>query len=179
MEILSQYEVQTIAGKFRVDFVVELNGHKIGFECDGKNYHDAFRDEWRDGLILHTEEIDTIYRFKGKDVYWLLDDCIYIIYKNDPFIFNNRYEHFCSNLVSQATLEYFITDELRYRNHEDTLIGIDIKNEDDKVIGQLSLETIRRGKNTNGYWRRLVEIVVSNPNSSLDELIELYKQRKL
>src|SRR5689334_10635520 len=64
-DIIPQYEVQTILGKYRLDFVVALDGHLIGFECDGKEYHDAFRDEWRDALILHTKEIETIYRFRG------------------------------------------------------------------------------------------------------------------
>lgn len=61
--IYPQYEVQTIAGIFRLDFVVELNESKIGFECDGKDFHDEYRDEWRDRFILHTGEIETIYRF--------------------------------------------------------------------------------------------------------------------
>ena len=42
-EGIAQYEVRTVVGNYRLDFVVELDGLKIGFECDGKEYHDVYR----------------------------------------------------------------------------------------------------------------------------------------
>lgn len=170
-EIYPQYEVQTILGKFRLDFMVALNGHKIGFECDGKEFHDPFRDEWRDALILNSKEIDTIYRFRGKDIFSFLDDCIYIIFMHDPIIFNERYKYHYNNLVSPDTLSYFVSDRSNFKNHEDTHIQIDIKNEDGKSIGIMHLETIRRGQNTDGHWKQLIKFIQSNPDLSLDELI--------
>lgn len=172
-EILPQFEVQTILGKYRLDFVVSLNGHIIGFECDGKDYHDDFRDEWRDALILHSKQIDTIYRFRGKDIFTFLDDCIHIIYKHDSFIFNDRYEHHYGLLVSPDTLNYFLSDESNFRKHEDTFIEIDMRNEDNVVTGKMALRTIRRGQNTDGHWNDLVKYTLANPGLSLDQLITL------
>lgn len=171
-EIYPQYEVQTILGKFRLDFMVAINGQKIGFECDGKEFHDPFRDEWRDALILNSKEVDTIYRFRGKDIFSFLDDCIYIIYMHDPMIFNDRYKYHYTNLVSPDTLSYFVSDYANFRNHEDTFIQIDIRNDDDNVIGQMQLKTIRRGQDTDGHWKQLINFTQSNPGLSLEELIK-------
>jgi len=61
-----QVEVNTICEVFRVDFMVQApGGKKIVFECDGKEFHDAFRDEWRDAMILGAGEADIIYRLRG------------------------------------------------------------------------------------------------------------------
>ncbi|QPH38889.1 hypothetical protein [Pedobacter endophyticus] len=170
-EIIPQFELETILGRFRLDFVIELDGYRIGFECDGKAYHDAFRDEWRDALILHTKQIDTIYRFRGKDIFSFLDDCIYVIYKHDPFIFNDRYQHHCDVLATASTINYFITDEANFRNHEDTFIGIELFDDNGKKRGEMELQTIRRSQNSDGHWKDLINITLANPGLSLDELI--------
>lgn len=135
------------------------------------------RFEKREGytLILHTKEIDTIYRFRGKDIHTFIDDCIYSIYKHDPFIFNDRYEYHYDKLISRDTLDYFATSESNFRNHEDTVIDIEIRNDDGKVIAQMMLIIVRRGQNTSGHWKTLANYTIANPGLSLDELIKLRK----
>lgn len=40
VSLLNQYPVETICGLFIVDFVaVTSEGRRVGFECDGKEFH--------------------------------------------------------------------------------------------------------------------------------------------
>lgn len=77
------------------------------------------------------------------------------------------------NQQPERTLSYFISDYTNFRNHEDTFIQVDIRNDDDKVIGQMQLETIRRGQDTKGHWKQLINFTQSNPGLSLEELIKM------
>lgn len=176
--IVPQYEIQTIAGKYRLDFVIIKDHIKIGFECDGKDFHDAWRDEWRDGLILNTGEIDTIYRFRGKDIFYALDDCIYIIYKYNPEILNDRYQHFCERLTTNEILEHFSLGEPVFRKHEITTVSYDVRNDDGKLINQFNLRVERRNQNVQGLWQKLVRYVIANPNLTLDQVIKQYERGK-
>ena len=60
-----QVVIRTLWGNFRADFMITTDTEKIIFECDGKEYHNAGRDEWRDALILGSSDIDYVYRFRG------------------------------------------------------------------------------------------------------------------
>jgi len=46
-----QVEVDTICGKFRLDFLAVSPESRVAFECDGVEYHEPRRDEWRDAMI--------------------------------------------------------------------------------------------------------------------------------
>ena len=50
-KFFKQYEVETPRGTFRLDFLVDSPKGKFGFECDGKDFHDYYRDMFRDALI--------------------------------------------------------------------------------------------------------------------------------
>lgn len=170
-----QYQVQTIVGKFRLDFVVELKGIKIGFECDGKEFHDEYRDEWRDGFILHNGDIDTIYRFRGKDLFTFINDCIYIIYKYDPFLFNDRFAHLYSRLISTEVANYFEICDDSYRNYENIMVHYPVNNFSGQKIGEIELMATRRNKNKFGHWQELIKYGLDNPGLPLDQLIEIRK----
>ncbi len=67
-----QISVDTVCGRFRLDFIAHRSRRRIGFECDGKEFHDndvgcSARDRWRDALILETGAVEVIYRFPGKE----------------------------------------------------------------------------------------------------------------
>lgn len=85
-----QFEVRTISCSFFLDFCLEVGDKRIGIECDGKDYHDQVRDIVRDTLILGTDEIDTIFRIKGKDIVFHQDDCLYAISRYRPDLFTPR-----------------------------------------------------------------------------------------
>jgi hypothetical protein len=90
VKLLQQVEVSTICGKYKLDFVAKLsNGQSIAFECDGAEFHDARRDEWRDAMILGEKEISTIYRFPGSALFYHMEDCLYFLSRWEPHLFSS------------------------------------------------------------------------------------------
>jgi hypothetical protein len=71
-----QHPISTPAGNFILDFTLERGGLPIGIECDGRPYHDAYRDEWRDALILGTGRVAAVYRFSGRILSYHINDCL-------------------------------------------------------------------------------------------------------
>jgi len=169
-----QYEVKTIAGKFRLDFLLTCFDKKIAFECDGEEYHDEFRDEFRDGLILGAGTIDAIYRFRGKDLHTFLDDCIYLIYHFDKELFNERYPFIFPKLISDDLKEDIEKNLLD--DSERTRIDHRAINSEGNHVGWLTLILERRSKNKSGHWKVLYDFAVANPDKTLDELIDLRKK---
>lgn len=89
---IPQLSVNTPWGQFRLDFYLEVNEKKIGFECDGRDFHQRtwWRDRWRDQMILGSGIVDVIYRFRGCDIFHRLDDCLYLASLWDPEVFSER-----------------------------------------------------------------------------------------
>src|SRR5947209_4872370 len=87
-----QVEVPTSVTTFYLDLVAETSsGYRVAFECDGQAYHqDGLRDECRDALILATSKVAAIYRFRGQDLYYHRDDCLFYVLKNDSRLFSER-----------------------------------------------------------------------------------------
>jgi hypothetical protein len=86
-----QDSVQTICGMFRLDFVAYTStGASIAFECDGLDYHEEGRDEWRDSLILGDAKVDAIYRLPGKAIFHCIDDLLYVVSQFNPELFSER-----------------------------------------------------------------------------------------
>ena len=71
-------------------FVVVSEPHRIGFDCHDFDGIDGLRDEWRDAVILATNGVDVIYRFREADLRMHLPDCLYVASLLDPQIFSNR-----------------------------------------------------------------------------------------
>jgi hypothetical protein len=90
LSLIPQYEVKTICGTFRIDFVVQGPSGLTGFECDGKDFHDASRDEWRDAMIMGTKTVNSIYRLRGADIYYRIEDILYIVSRWNPELFSQR-----------------------------------------------------------------------------------------
>ena len=174
-QILPQYEIMTLAGKFRLDFLLTVGDKKIAIECDGKDFHDEWRDEWRDALILGTSEIDTIYRFRGKDIFTFLDDCIYLIYHYDKELFSDRYPILAARLISDS-LKHKLDMEPAFR-HETNTIEYEITNEDDDIVKWKRVITERRNKDDYaGHWNILFDIAKKNPGLNLDQLMEIRRK---
>ena len=90
INLQNQIEVETICGNFRIDFVAYSKIKRIAFECDGADYHNVARDEWRDAMILGAKAVDVIYRLRGSDLTYHIEDCLYLISKWEPEIFSQR-----------------------------------------------------------------------------------------
>jgi hypothetical protein len=98
-----QMEVNTLCGRFRLDFVAIRSGRAIGLECDGAEFHPStLRDEWRDAMILGDASITSIYRFRGKDVFSSVEDCLFILSAWEPQLFSDRGHR---RLASEASEE--------------------------------------------------------------------------
>ncbi|WP_428304638.1 hypothetical protein [Lacipirellula sp.] len=106
VSIQPQVEVQTLCGKFRLDFMVEVGGRRVGLECDGKEFHDEWRDEWRDAMILGDNQADEIIRFRGCDLTYHLDDCMYLLAHLQPLLFADRQRIVIEKLASDRVKEF-------------------------------------------------------------------------
>src|SRR5207248_2965195 len=71
---------------FRVDFALRLGDRVVVLECDGAEFHDPSRDEWRDAAILGQGLAQTVYRFRGTDIWHCLNDCLWLLaFWEQPF----------------------------------------------------------------------------------------------
>src|SRR5436190_14323827 len=85
--ITPQVECITVLGTFRLDFGIAGN-LKVGVELDGEEFHEEFRDECRDAIILGEKHVDVIYRFRGKDIWNNTADMLYFMSQCDPWLFS-------------------------------------------------------------------------------------------
>lgn len=100
-----QVECPTRYGTFQLDFAARLPGRALGFECDGADFHaDVVRDEWRDALIIGTGAVQAVYRFRGCDIVYGVNDCLCVVAALEPQFFSERGHH---NLQRLAT-EYVV-----------------------------------------------------------------------
>lgn len=93
--LLPQYPVETPIGGFRIDFVAERTNPetRVGFECDGKDFHHAKNratDARRDRAILEAGTIDQIFRLRGKDLYYRIEDTLHLLSSVSPWLFSQR-----------------------------------------------------------------------------------------
>jgi hypothetical protein len=110
VSLLKQVEAKTPCGTFYLDLVAEnaATGRRIAFECDGKEFHpDKLRDECRDALILGGKHVETIYRFRGQDLYYHADDCLLYVAHKDPTFFSER---------GRINLSILGSDEMRHQH---------------------------------------------------------------
>jgi len=91
LKLIPQFPASTAWGNFRLDFTYTFdNGYKVAFECDGKDFHDGWRDEWRDALILGSGLVNRIFRIPGSAIYHHIEDTLFIISKIEPKLFSTR-----------------------------------------------------------------------------------------
>jgi len=88
----AQVDFETFCGRLCVDFVVRLPDRVIGFECDGKPFHDQFRDEIRDAVLLGGEHLDVIYHFGGAVLYYAPEFALLFVLEHEPELFHVRTE---------------------------------------------------------------------------------------
>lgn len=85
-----QVWVCTNVGRFRVDFVLSFDGRRVGIECDGRAYHDETRDRTRDFAILETGALDVVYRVRGQDAFWRIEDVLFLLAELEPEFFSEK-----------------------------------------------------------------------------------------
>ncbi|SFI01744.1 hypothetical protein [Modicisalibacter xianhensis] len=100
-----QHATPTLCGNFICDFLLATpDGRRVGIECDGREFHDPSRDEWRDAMILGERHLDAIYRIRGTDINHRMEDVLYLLASLEPQLFHNR---------ALANLEVMASEEVK------------------------------------------------------------------
>jgi hypothetical protein len=107
--LVKQVEVETICGGFRIDFIASAGGRRIAFECDGAEYHNQLRDECRDAVILWSGFVDSIYRLRGADLHYRVDDVLVALVTAEPGLFSSRGRRNVEHLARGTTVRSFGT----------------------------------------------------------------------
>lgn len=165
-KFFKQYQVVTLRGTFKLDFLVDSPKGKFGFECDGKDFHDFHRDLFRDALILGSSDVVSIHRITGADIHNRLDDALFAISKVEPDAFSERGR---TNLWTLSTSR----SNLDVVDITDGAIASDNTRLLSMTIGRLS----KRSKDP--FWKRLFEFVVANRFLTTEELIEKARQERV
>jgi hypothetical protein len=101
-----QVPVPTLCDMFRLDMLATVQNRRIGLEVDGQEFHDEYRDEWRDAMILGDGQADEIIRFRGCDLTYHLDDCFYLLSKIQPRLFSERQAGVVERLASDRVRRF-------------------------------------------------------------------------
>lgn len=100
-EVWRQFECLTPGGTFYLDFLVTVGDRRVGFECDGKDFHNKLRDRNRDRAIVDAGFADRIYRLRGHDIFSHLHDALDLIRVRDSSLFSERGHHIIEALASR------------------------------------------------------------------------------
>lgn len=63
-----QVPFETFVQGFRVDALLKYGCESVAIECDGREFHDPYRDEWRDALLLGHRHVTSVVRFGGANI---------------------------------------------------------------------------------------------------------------
>jgi very-short-patch-repair endonuclease len=100
VSITGQVKCQMQAGRFRVDFVSTTSNRKIGFECDGKKFHEKKRDQARDAAILEAGLVDIIYRVPGRSIWLYPYEVLDLLRCREPQLFSERGNRVLNHLLN-------------------------------------------------------------------------------
>ncbi len=171
IDIRKQELISTTHGKFFLDFAVEdQQGYTIGIECDGKEFHDLYRDEWRDAIILGKGQISEIVRIRGADIHYNIEDVLFVLLIWFPNLFS---ESGRINLTFLAS-DYIKRDQ---GSKNDSLSAFTrLLFGDGSVQGSyVTRRNIPTG-NKRQFWTRMAEFANKYPYKSVDELIEIHDE---
>ncbi|TAN29638.1 MAG: hypothetical protein EPN31_06055 [Castellaniella sp.] len=174
VEMRTQVDAPTLCGRFVVDFVLSTpSGHRVGIECDGKEFHDEHRDEWRDAMIIGDGVLDDIYRVRGSDIVHNMDDVLYLLANFEPDLFDPRAQ---VNLRVLTRTEVLDLGKERERDRW----RITYLSEKGSVEGSLLLEARRRviPPNQRRFWSVAYHHAVSLGGGRLDDVMKDHQSRK-
>lgn len=170
-----QVWVNTICGRFRLDFVAERDGYRVAFECDGESFHDELRDECRDAVIVWGGEVDAIYRLRGVDITYHIEDVLALCASRDPVIFSERGITNLRRLMSSTAREHLGLPKGRawfwYPPDE---------NDPPSLLRSVRLERRQRLEAPYGPGRYLRDFFIfawERGGGDLDQMIELWRAR--
>jgi hypothetical protein len=172
IDFIPQFKVNTLCGTFIVDFaLIDQSGYRIGVECDGKDFHEESRDEWRDAMILGENHIDAIYRVRGSDIQHHIEDVLFLLAELEPNLFDARAILNLSVLASLEVKELpwaHCIDQYRFHYCNDSDIGF------------FKLEARRRvvPATQRRFWQTAYRYALSMGGGKLDDVISSYRKRQ-
>ena len=177
-----QVEVTTQCGTYRIDFVCTSEGRAVGFECDGHDYHDEARDEWRDALIMGTGRVNAIYRITGRNIFHQVDRALYLVSRCEGTLFSERGR---TNLriLGEADIvsidRFEDTSFLEYRWYPERLAHLlddqdSAKQASRPVVLRITNCTDRRFFGREPEWTRKVRFARRHRGKSLAEIMQRY-----
>ena len=171
VDFRAQEIVYTKCGQFRIDFIVELEDkRKIGIECDGEEFHDKSRDEWRDAAILGDTDVYGMYRINGADIQYHLEDVLYILSIWEPQLFSERGRNILKRIASEVIL--------KVKEFDTTMLVVPFTSE--RGVYYLSLE--RRVKQytehiKKQFWAYAYHVIKNSNLNDLDAIINEYRKK--
>lgn len=160
-----QVDALTRWGLFRLDFVIRTGSRVIGVECDGRDYHDIWRDQMRDALILGAGVVDVVYRFPGSAIFHSPEACLYCLALCEPAAFDDRGLINLHLLTSPWTRHYF--EETRTSSGFQIMVPFD-ERYSRNTVHRHHLDTSGNARNE---LRAFFEWALVRPERSLDALI--------
>lgn len=177
--LTKQVEFDTLCGTFRVDFVAH-NDRTIGLECDGQDYHNQGRDEWRDAMLLGSNALDAVYHFPGNGIFYHVEGCLAALLKWEPQLFSTR---------GQINLGILAPDVVKKQVDQDQIMifvpwpsTFDNRRRDESDEPQhRSIQgfNVKRTSNTasTAFWREIYAFAVAQGSGDLDSIIASWRAK--
>lgn len=166
----NQVWVNTEHGRFRIDFVLSDRNQGVAVECDGHDFHDAFRDEIRDAILLGEGHFETIYHFRGCDLTYYTEDCLWLMSILDHDLFSER-GRVNLNQLHKLEIVSSLTNGENYMLRGRT-------GEQPYWFWAFRRNIHLKSNNPDWpHWRTLFRFACKHPNTSLDEVVSLRRSR--
>jgi hypothetical protein len=170
-ELVPQKEIKTICGNFILDFrIQDETGYRVGIECDGKEFHEESRDEWRDAMILGGDHVDVIYRLRGSDINFYIEDVLYLLSVLEPQLFKERAT---VDLDVLASPEVKQLQKNRGRDH----YFFEYRNGDDKGLFRLEARRRKVPDGERRFWQAAYRYAQEIGGGRLNDDIASYRNQ--
>lgn len=173
VHVQKQVEVSTTHGGFRIDFVLSLGGKRVAVECDGRDFHEDGRDEFRDAILLGEGHLETVYHFRGCDLVYYPDDCIWLMSAVDPHLFSERGRLHLDFLQRIEKVSQRFTNRLFIKgSFESYACWIRNENQPNHFFWAFRRNISMKSRNPRWpHWKALHTFACEHPRASLDELL--------
>lgn len=154
--VTTQVPFATRLGNFRVDALMALGDVRVALECDGKEYHDWRRDQFRDSMLLGEGHVTDVCRFTGSQIVSDTFACIRAIALWFPEFFTERGLEFCE--VQRPWIDL------------DSVDAVSVGGRD----GRHTFFAFRRTQHERDMWRSYYRFVTSRNLASIDEAVSVW-----
>lgn len=166
-----QVKVETICGNFILDFLITTPaGYRVAIECDGKEFHEPSRDEWRDAMILGADHADAIYRLRGEDINIRLEEIMYILSNLEPELFDARALPRFKALASPQVLSMNLD-----RGLDNFITTFDRAYDKGFIHVEARRQDIPKGQRR--FWKTAYDYALKVGGGQLDEVIACYRRK--